>query len=159
MAESGGPVLNLQLEGNGISIDNEFVKKLPDTSDIVEIILAITETCPKLLESKSYALAQYRRLTAGNPPSKPQTSAIIQATIRFREQYQNELGGLYDLDIISRDENGYATAKIYISNNENEFNALLLLGNKCQCISPVHVREYIRNKVKEISDEYDGIYK
>lgn len=157
MTAAGIPILNLQLDKDGIALDGEFIKKFPDASDIVEIILSITEMYPKLLESRAYALAQYRRLTAGNPASKPQTSAVIQATVRFFEQYQDEIGGLYDLYTVSRGDDGCVTAKIYISNNENEFNALLLLGNKCQCTSPAHVREYIKNKIKEINDEYSKI--
>jgi len=157
MTEAGIPILNMQLEGNGIALAADFLKKLPDTTDIVETILTITDMYPKLLETKSYAFSQYKRLMAGNPPSKPQVLTVIQATIRFCEQNQNEIAGLYDLNAVSKNESGYLTAKIYIPNNKNEFNALLLLGNKCQCISPDHVRAYIKNKLKEIIKEYDDV--
>ena len=156
MREAGIPLTMLQGEGGGsIALGDEFAQSLPDTTDIVDIILAVADLYPKLLESKAYALAQYRRLAALHASgADTDSSTAVRVTLRFNGRHRHEISALYDLKITSQDEDGTVTADIYLPNSKGSFDALFLLGDKCRCVEPRHVREHIKSKLEAIVQNY-----
>jgi predicted DNA-binding transcriptional regulator YafY len=83
--------------------------------------------------------------------------AVIKVTLRFDESHKNEIEQQYDLNIVALKDN-YYEAYSYIKADEKEYDRLLAVGDKCECIDPRHVREYIKNKAEEITKIYRGDY-
>jgi predicted DNA-binding transcriptional regulator YafY len=122
-------------------------------------MLALTTMYPNLLEiDNSYILAKHKNLEAKKREQKKielnNTASAIKITLRFRESNEGKLSEYYNLDIVSSDENGYYKAYIYIENNDTGYNNLLLHGDKCECIDPIHVRKYLISKIENIAQNY-----
>ena len=75
--------------------------------------------------------------------------------IRFHGSHRAFIEKHYDLDIVTSDDDSYYKALTYIEANEHEYERLLLHGDKCECITPRHVREYIKDKVEAIAKIYN----
>jgi len=153
ISRAGIPIVTETGVKGGVSILEEFKidKYLFSASDIASTMIALTNIYPNLLESdSSYILAKHR--SERKKSDIENKSAVIKVTIHFDEKHKNDIAQQYDLNIVSFDEDGCYEAYIYIEANEKEYDRLLSIGSKCECIEPYHVREYIKNKI-------DAMYK
>jgi predicted DNA-binding transcriptional regulator YafY len=135
----------------GISIPREFreIKNITRSSDIVSLMIDLLDEYPQLLDNQEYILARYRRgqrQTKCRVENKP---AAVKVTVRFEEKYISEIERKYDLDIISL-EDGWYKAYIYIGASDGDHDALFLIGDKCKCIEPRYLRDYIKNKAESV---------
>jgi len=160
--QAGIPIVTETGIKGGISILDEFkIDKylFAKSDDITSTMLALISIYPNLLENNnSYILAKHKNLVSQRENKKSEQknkTAVIKVTLRFHESYKDNINEYYDLNIVSLEEDEYYKAYIYIYNNENECDNLMILGNMCECLEPVHVREYIKNKVAKINEIYN----
>jgi len=164
ISRAGVPLVTETGMKGGVSILEDFKidKYLFSVSDMASTMLALTSIYPNLLESdSSYILAKHKSLASEREQKKSEITnktSVIKVTLRFHESYKDNISEYYDLNIVSLEEDEYYKAYTYIENNENEYNNLLCFGDRCECLEPVHVREYIKNKVGNISKMYDMRY-
>jgi len=161
ISHAGIPIVTETGVKGGISILEDFKidKYLFSASDIASTMLALTNIYPNLLESdNSYILAKHKSLVSAREQKKSGITnkmSVIRVTLRFHESHKDEISEYYDLNITSLEDDGYYKGYIYIENSEREYNNILILGDKCECLEPIHVREYIKNKIKNINKFYD----
>jgi len=161
ISRAGIPIITETGVKGGISILEDFKidKYLFSASDIASTMLALTNIYPDLLESdNSYILTKHKNLISQREQKiaeQKNKTSVIRVTLRFHESYKNDINEYYNLDSISLDEDEYYQAYIYIETNEAEYDNLIILGDRCECIAPIHVREYIKSKIKSINKIYD----
>ena len=151
--KAGIPLVTAPGVNGGIAVPEDFKidKKISAASDISSAIIALINEYPGLVDDDSYILAKHRNETSERERKK---SAVIKVTIRFRGAYKDDLEKQYGLNIISLNADDFYEADIYIEADEREYDRLLLSGDKCECIEPRHVREYIKNKIGAIHKVY-----
>ncbi|WP_051560363.1 helix-turn-helix transcriptional regulator [Clostridium beijerinckii] len=71
------------------------------------------------------------------------TVQLVEVTVRFPETSKREIVSLWGDGIIEAFKDGYYTGKFMIMDNLNGYKSILSLGDKCECISPLHIRQYI----------------
>ena len=156
ISRAGIPIVTETGVKGGVRILEDFKidKYLSETSDdITSAMLALINIYPNLLENdNSYVLAKHKNLVSQREQKKK--TSVIRVTLRFHESYKENISEFYDLNIISLEEHEYYKAYIYIETSETEYDNLLALGDKCECIEPNHVREYIKNKIEHIRKIY-----
>jgi len=108
-----------------------------------------------LNSDNSYILTKHKNEASEQEQIKSgYKSAVIKVTLRFDESHKNDIEQQYGLNIVSCNEDGCYEAYIYIEADEKEYDRLLSIGDKCECVGPRHVREYIKKKAEAIL----GIY-
>ena len=156
ISRAGIPIVTETGVKGGVRILEEFKidKYLSSTfDDITSAMLALISIFPNLLENdNSYVLAKHKDLVSQREQKKK--TSVIKVTLRFHESYKENISEFYDLNIVSLEENEYYKAYVYIETSETEYDNLLTLGDKCECIEPNHVREYIKNKIENIGKTY-----
>jgi len=156
ISRAGIPIVTETGVKGGVRILEEFKidKYLSSTfDDITSAMLALISIFPNLLENdNSYVLAKHKDLVSQREQKKK--TSVIKVTLRFHESYKEHISEFYDLNIVSLEENEYYKAYVYIETSETEYDNLLTLGDKCECIDPNHVREYIKNKIENIRKIY-----
>jgi len=154
ISHAGIPIVTEMGMKGGVSILEEFKidKYLFSASDVASTMIALTNIYPNLLESdSSYILAKHKSLASKREQKK---TSVIRVTLRFHESHKDYIGEYYDLDIISLDEDEYCQAYIYIESGEANYDNLVILGDRCECVEPAHVRRYIKNKIENITKVY-----
>ena len=160
ISHAGIPVVTETGVKGGVSILEEFKidKYLFSASDIASTMITLTSIYPNLLESdSSYILAKHKNESLERERIKSgYKSAVIKVMLRFGESHKNDIAQQYDLNIVSFGNDGYYEAYIYIEANEKEYDRLLSIGSKCECIEPYHVREYIKSKIEAMYKIYSS---
>ena len=160
ISRAGIPIVTETGVKGGISILEDFKidKYLLSASDITSTMLALTSIYPSLLESdSSYILAKHKNESLERERIKSEyKSAVIKVMLHFDESHKDDIAQKYDLTIVSFNEDGYYEAYVYIEADEKEYDRLLSIGDKCECIEPHHVREYIKNKIAAIIKIYNS---
>lgn len=156
---AGIPLVSAPGVNGGLGIPEDFksrraVSSESDASDISEAILALLREYPGLVDDDSYIAAKYRNEMLDCEKSGQNSRTVVRVTLRFHESHRYDLENRYDLGIVSLGEDKYYKAYIYIDATEKEYDRLLLLGDKCECTDPRHVRGYIRGKIAAISGVY-----
>jgi len=160
ISKAGIPLVTAAGPRGGISIPKnfKFKKNIYSDSDISSATISLIEEYPEILDDNEYILAKHRSEFQGLEQTKSgveNKSAVIKVTVRFDAMHKNDIERQYDLKIDSLDEHGYYKAYIYIGASKDEYNKLLVLGDKCECIEPRHVREYIINKIESMTKVYN----
>jgi len=161
ICRAGIPLVTETGVKGGVSILEDFKidKYLFSASDMASAMLALTNIYPNLLESdNSYILAKHKNLISQREQKiaeQKNKTSVIKVTLRFHESHKDNISEYYDLNIISLEKDEYYQAHIYIETNETEYDNLIILGDRCECIEPIHVRKYIKNKIKSINKIYD----
>jgi len=159
IGKAGIPLVTATGPRGGIGVAKDFKQKRAVSSggDISEAIISLIEEYPALLDDNEYILAKHRSEFSGRERARAgleNKSAVIKVTLRFDKIHKAELSRHFDLTVVSPDEHNRHTAHIYIGANKDDYDDLLLLGDKCECVEPRHVREYILNKIKSINKIY-----
>jgi len=158
ISKAGIPLVTSTGPNGGIGITEEFKmhKNISPESDISAIAISLIEEYPGLLDIDSYILAKHRiEMLERERQKAGDKSAVIKVTLRFDELYKNDIEREYALNIVSFDETGCYEACTYIEANSKEYDRLLIIGDKFECIDPPHIREYIKNKIAVIMKIYE----
>ena len=163
ISKSGIPLVAATGPRGGIGIPEDFKIKKDIVSgfDISSAIIALIDEYPELLDDNEYILAKHRNALSGRERVKSGVEnkpTVIKVTVRFVKLHKKDIERQYDLKIDSLDEHGYYTAYIYIGASNDEYDNLLLLSDKCECIEPRHVREYIKNKIEAMVKIYNNSF-
>ena len=155
--KAGIPIVGVPTPDGGMKIPEDFKdeKKISSYPDIASAVLALIEEYPGLSDIESYVMAKHKNEVSEQKNKKfSDKSMIIKITLRFNKSNRADLDRQYDLNIVSLADDGCYEAYIYIEANETEYRRLLSFGDKCECIEPRHVREYIKNKIETITNTY-----
>jgi len=159
--EAGIPLDAAPGVNGGIGIPEDFkikndISSSADISEISAAILALLREFPALVDDDSYIAAKHRYEAFEQEKSGVRNNrSVIRVALRFHASCKGYLSSMYEIGIVSLEDN-YYKAHVYVEAVEREYNKLLLLGDKCECTDPRHVREYIKNKLADISKIYAG---
>lgn len=145
----------------GIGLSKDFIakKNISSDSDISTAAIALMDEYPGLLDNNSYILAKHRQEILEREQKKSAAKnnrALIKVTLRFDEIYKPDIERQYNINIVSLDEDGFYEASIYIGADKDEYDKLLIFGEKCECVEPRHVRDYIKSKVENMMKIYNS---
>ncbi len=79
----------------------------------------------------------------------------VEITIRFHEAYKTDIVGYCGDGVIEAFEDGYYTAKIITMDNEDGYKTVFQFGDKCECLAPKRVRDYLANLSASIAKLYN----
>ena len=151
ISKSGIPLVTAVGPRGGIGIPEDFKAKKNISGDMSTALIALTDEYPGLLDSNDYILSKHRRAKRGRAEHK----ALIRVTLRFDKAHKDELEREYDMKIDAVDGDSY-TAHVYIGADKGEYDKLFSLGDKCECVDPRHVRNYIIGRAKDVIKNYGG---
>ncbi len=76
---------------------------------------------------------------------------MVEICFRFDETARKDIEEYYGDGVIESHEGGTHIAKVLMPDNEQSYNIFLLYGDRCECLSPPHVREYIHKKAMAVA--------
>lgn len=82
------------------------------------------------------------------------TAPKVEITIRFHEAYKTDIVGYCGDGVIETFKDGYYTAKIITMDNEDGYKTIFQFGDKCECLEPKRVRDYLANLSASIAKLY-----
>jgi predicted DNA-binding transcriptional regulator YafY len=82
------------------------------------------------------------------------TAPKVEITIRFHEANKTDIIGYCGDGVIETFKDGYYTAKIIIMDNEDGYKTIFQFGDRCECLAPKRVRDYLANLSASIAKLY-----
>lgn len=82
------------------------------------------------------------------------STAKVEVLIRFHKLSKKEIIGFWGDGVIESFEDDFYTAKIAVMDNENGYKSIFLMGDKCECLSPDRVRNYVAGMSARIARLY-----
>ncbi|WP_426348984.1 helix-turn-helix transcriptional regulator [Alloiococcus sp. CFN-8] len=82
------------------------------------------------------------------------TAPKVEVTLLFHEDNKTDIIGYCGDGVIESLKDGYYTAKVTIMDNEDGYKSIFQFGDKCECIAPKHVRDYIGSLSASIAKLY-----
>ena len=157
ISRAGIPLVTSTGPNGGIGIAGEFktARNITPASDMASVAIGLIDEYPGLADIESYILAKHKIEARERERQKlVGKSAVIKVTLRFDAAYKSDMEREYSLNIVSLGEDGFFEAYIYIEAAEKEYRRLLSIGDICECIDPLHVRNFIAEKIGGIVKNY-----
>ena len=144
--------------GGGMSLSVEYKEAcgLLSYDDIGSLLLSLRNVKSLHLETDNDVLIKRLKKHLSDKSCEDIDDAtLIEIEIRFNQKHRREIlevFGTVILDIGERD--GLCTAKVAFPDEKSFYNVLILYADRCECVSPEHIRAYVVRKIKAIGAVY-----